>query len=332
MHRGLIDLLVCPACHGELHWQIDREADGRVEEAEISCDACKSAYFVRQGIGMFLTPDLPRRDLWDEVESALLAHIKKDPVLQKHLMDSPIADLGPADLFFRAMVLEELGQYDEAKRLEKNANQGIYTPAYMACWEKQVEHVLARIPSSKDLIFDLASGRCYLVEEMARRLDRRIVATDFSPRVLRQDRARLEARGLYRNVSLLAFDARRTPLRSGAVQLLTSNLGLPNIEQPGDLLAELRRVVGGEFLAISLFYPADDEPNALALRQAKMETLLFRQSAVDAFRSAGWKVAMENRCWSKALPSPTSKLLDGAGIDAFPVAETTLEWCVLAAT
>jgi hypothetical protein len=35
---------------------------------------------------------------------------------------------------------------------------------------------------------------------------------------------------------------------------------------------------------------------------------------------------------ARALPTPTSALLDGAGIDAFPVAETVVEWCVVQAT
>jgi len=66
------------------------------------------------------------------------------------------------------------------------------------------------------------------------------VATDYSPHVLRQDRRRLVSFGLYDKISLLAFDARRTPFKNGAVETLTTNVGLSNVENPRNLLKELR--------------------------------------------------------------------------------------------
>lgn len=77
------------------------------------------------------------------------------------------------------------------------------------------------------------------------------------------------------------------------------------------------------------FYPKDDEANATAIRQAGLSTLLFRRSTLEQLDAAGWHVEVANVCRAKAHPTPRSKLLDGAGIDAFPVAETVLEWCVL---
>jgi ubiquinone/menaquinone biosynthesis C-methylase UbiE len=59
---------------------------------------------------------------------------------------------------------------------------------------------------------------------------------------------------LYSQLSLLALDARRMPFQEGSVEMLTTNLGLQNIEEPDSLMRELRRVVGGRFLSISHFY------------------------------------------------------------------------------
>ena len=157
------------------------------------------------------------------------------------------------------------------------------------------------------------------------------MATDYSPRVLRQDRRRLESFGLYDGISLLAFDARRTPFKDGVVGTLTTNVGLPNVEAPGNLLQELRRAVGGEFLAISHFYPPEDEVNAAALREAGLSLLIFRDEAVESFSAAGWEVEVANECRGKAEPTPRNEVLGGAQIDAFPVRETALEWCVLVA-
>jgi hypothetical protein len=178
---------------------------------------------------------------------------------------------------------------------------------------------------------DLASGRGVLVERLARELQRPIVATDFSPRVLRRDRRWLEFRGLGDWVSLLTCDARRTPFQSGAIETLTTNLGLPNVREPGDVLRELRRITAGTFLAVSHFYPADDQANAAAIRQAGLAAFLFRDAALAQFAAAGWPVEMVNQYVGPACPTPTGVVLEGAGIDSLPVAATELEWCVLVA-
>jgi uncharacterized protein YbaR (Trm112 family) len=331
MHTYLIDILECPVCRGELAWTVTEHRGNRIEMAEARCMACAATYPVREGIGLFLTPELPRNDLWEQVEGQLTQHLREHPKVERLLMDVPLDILAPADQFFRALVLEERGKYAEAKAAHDLANVGLYTPEYLACYNRQFSYVLERLSASDGPIVDLASGRCYLVEELARRLGRPIVATDFSPRVLRRDRRWLESLGLYDRVSLLAFDARRTPFKDGAVKTLTTNLGLPNIKEPGNLLQELRRIVAGTFLAISAFYPEDDEANTAVIRKAGLSTLLFRRSALEHFAAAGWQVEVANVCAGKARPTPIGVVLEGAGIDAFPVAETVLEWCVLVA-
>jgi hypothetical protein len=45
----------------------------------------------------------------------------------------------------------------------------------------------------------------------------------------------------------------------------------------------------------------------------------------------GFDAKLKNVQKSRALPTPTSDLLEGAGIDALPVAETELTWCTLVA-
>jgi uncharacterized protein YbaR (Trm112 family) len=328
VHTYLIEMLECPVCHGMLKWDVIEEREGRLEAGTANCQECSAAYPVREGIGIFLTPDLPRKDLWEQVDSQLMLHLRERPDLERKLMDVSINTLGPADLFYRALVLDERGKYEKARELEELSEEGIYTEEYRACWQSQIEYVIEEVAGLEGPIIDLASGRGYLVDKMAQRLDRLIVATDFSPRVLRRDRMWLEAMGLYDKVSLLAFDARRTPFREKAIGVLTTNLGLPNIEEPGKLLRELRRVVGGRFLAITHFYPEEDEINVSALRENGLITL-FRAEAVESFSSAGWDIEVANVCRGQARPTPTSEVLEGAGIDGFPLAETMLEWCVI---
>ncbi len=331
MHDYIIEMLECPACHGELVWTIGERRGNRIETAEAHCPACAAAYPVREGIGLFLTPDLPRDDLWEQMDSRLTQYLGEHPEIKVQLMDAPLETLAPADQFFRAMVLDERGDYAQSKAASDVATPGLYTQEYISYSDDQVNFVIERLAASDGPVIDLASGRGHLVEEMARRLSRPIVATDFSPNVLRRNRRYLEFFGLYEHVSLLAFDARRTPFKDGAVETLTTYQGLANIREPGDLLRELRRVVSGTFLAVSHFYPGDDEINAEVIREAQLETLLFRPTALECFATAGWQVKVANAGLAKASPTPASILLEGAGIDGLPVTDTTLEFCVLLA-
>ncbi len=331
MHDFLIEMLVCPACHGPLTWAVSVQRGERVEEAEACCRACQATYPVREGIGLFLTPDLPRHDLWAQMDSRLAQYLRQHPEIERRLMAGPVETLAPADQFFRALILEERGEYGQARAIMDPVWPRLYTPEYRACCESQINHVVEHLAGAEGPVVDLASGRGQLVEALARRLARPVVATDFSPRVLRRDRRWLAFLGLDDQVSLLAFDARRTPFRDGAVETLTTLLGLPNVEQPGDLLTELRRIVSGTFLAISHFYPEEDTTNAEVINQAGLSTMLFRRSALEHLIAAGWEVTVANVCTGLARPTPTGVLLAEASIDSLPVAETTLEWCVLVA-
>ena len=329
MLKHLSKLLVCPICHSPLDWKIREQTEKRIMEGEAICSSCGASYPIRDGIGIFLTPDLPRNDLWENVDSALATHLRQHPGLEKQLMDTPLKTLSPTDQQFRALVLEERGSYAEAREVEEIAKKNLYTPEYIRCWDSQMEYTAKEGAYIEGPIVDLASGRCYLVEKLAGKLKRPIVASDFSPRVLRSSKKVLEFQGLYDQVSLLAFDARRTPFRDKAINLLTTNLGLPNIENPGDLVQELRRIVRGTFLAIAHFFPEDDQENRKAITEFGLDALLFEKPALERFSDAGWKVTIENSCSSTAKPTSPSALFEGARADGLPIADTTLDWGTL---
>lgn len=330
MYDFLIDMLECPVCHGHLEWVITVSRSDRLEEAEARCAACGTTYPVRQGIGLFLTPDYPRDDLWEQVGSGLENHLSQHPDIERLLLDTPLESLAPADQLFRSMVLEARGQYVEAQQAADLAWPGIYTPEYREGWQRQMEYVLERLSAFDGPVIDLASGRGYLVEQMLRRLALPVVVTDFSPRILRRNRQRLEQLGLYDRVSLLAFDARCTPFKDGAVQMLTSNLGMANIRDAAGAWRELRRIVGGTFLSISHFFPEDDPANGSTIRQHGLETTLFERLTLETAARVGWQVEIANVVEGQAQPTPVSSILD-MGIDGLPVTETCLKWCTLVA-
>lgn len=331
MHDYLLERLECPACHGELDWAILERDARRILTAGARCRACRATYSVREGIGLFLAPEVWREDAWQQAESGLTQFLRENPEVERRLMQVPLDTLNPADQFMRALVEEARGDTAQAEAAANKAWAGLYTPEYLACWDSQCDYLTGQLAASHGPILDLASGRCHLVKHLARTFQRPIVASDISPRGLRKSRDRLKFHGLYDSVSLLAFDARQTPFKTGAIETLTTNLGLPNIQDPRNLLSELRRVVSGVFLAISHFYPESDEANAQAIREAKLEALLYRDRALASFAEAGWQAEVANVCWGKARPTLAGVVIDGARIDSLPIADTTLEWCVLAA-
>ena len=331
MQDFLIEMLECPACHGELIWKISNRTENRIEEAEAVCKNCKAVYPVQKGIGIFLTPDLPRNDFWEEVGSQLAQFLQKNPLIEKKLMGVPLNDLNPADQNFRASILEERGKYFLAKATIDVALSKTYTPEYLKCFNSQIDYLIVQLSSFDCPIVDLASGRVEFAEIMLRKLKQAIIITDFSPRILYRNRKWLEFFDLYDKVSLLAFDARRTPFKDGAVEVMTTNLGLANIENPGNITLELRRIISGKFFAISFFFQEDDEENAKIIKKFGMDKFLFKHSALKAFRSAGWKVKVENMMIGKASPTPKGKVIEEGVLDALPVSDTRLEWGVLTA-
>lgn len=325
MQKYIVDWLVCPACHGDLSWSIDHATPERIVEATAHCSTCDAAYNVRDEIGIFLTPDLPRNDLWEQAESGLTRYLREHPDLEQRLMHAPLDTLNPADQFFRMMLLEERGDYAAAWAIKEHALPRLYTEAYITGWQRQIAYVVERVTANPGPVVDLACGRGYLVEKLIAHGQNPIIATDFSPVVLRRNRAAWQSLGLYDRISLLAFDARRTPFKTDSVATITTNLGLPNIEQPGALLDELHRVVSGEFLVISHFFPPEDSANAAVIREQGLETFLYENKTRAQFRATGWTVELVNGFSGPAKPTPEGEIIP-ARIDGLPTADTTLQW------
>jgi uncharacterized protein YbaR (Trm112 family) len=328
----ITEMLLCPVCHGSLTWDIFERRGDRIEAGEARCSQCGASYPVKDGIGMFLPPGQQGQDLWETSASELGAFLQANPEIERLLLETPLAQLAPADQFYRGMLLEERGEFDQARAVFELASTGLYTPETLICQESQIHYLSDHLTGESSPVVDLASGRGELVQVILRSTLRPVIVTDISPRVLYRNQRWLEHFGLYERASLLACDARQTPFKSGSIRTLTTNLGLANLRVPGQVLAELRRVVAGTFLAICAFYPPEDEANGLQIRRLKLEEMLYRPALLRGFTAAGWRVRVENACSGLAAPTPPGRLLAGAEIDSLPVTATTLEWATLAAS
>ena len=332
MHRYLLEMLECPNCHGSLDWDISEQSRDRIEVAEAYCQDCSSTYPVRDGIGVFLTTDLKRNDLWEQVDNGLEQYLKQNPVLEQMLMDVPLETLSPVDQHYRGVILEDRGDTEAAQVAFDIAKKGLYSEDTIRCMRSQLDYLIDILSNTDEPIIDIASGKCALVKKILTELRNSVVVTDFSPSVLLKDRTWFKQNGLYDRVSLIAFDVRRTPFKTDSVTTMTTLLGLANIQDPSNLLEELRRIVSDRFMAISTFYPEDDEGNGKVIHEAGLAQMSYRRTALEEFAKAGWIVQIENMCVGKDHPEPPGVVLEGARVDGLPVQSTYLEWCVLLGT
>ena len=332
MQKYLVEILECPKCHGKLDWNITEQSLERIEVAEAYCQDCSSAYPVRDGIGVFLTTDLKRNDLWEQSDNGLEQFLKQYPELEERLMDVPLETLSPVDQHYRGVILNDRGDTEAARIAFGISNKGLYSEDTIQCIDSQMNYLINEVSQSDSPIVDLASGVCGLVSKMLKDLPNLIVVTDFSPSVLVKNRKRLMEQGLYDRVSLLAFDARQTPFATDSISLLTTHAGLNNIQNPGNLLEELYRIVNGKLLAISSFYPEDDKKNGKVIEAGGLAEMSYRDKLLQNCHNAGWVVEVRNACSIKTIPAPPGVVLEGARVDGLPVQSTDLEWCVLSAT
>lgn len=89
------------------------------------------------------------------------------------------------------------------------------------------------------------------------------------------------------------------------------------------------RIVSGSFLAIKFFFQEEHDENKYVIEVLGLSNLIFRQFAFESLPRAGLEVKTIGKCFGKALPTPAGQVIEGAGIDAVPVTEITLEWNLL---
>lgn len=325
MFKHLKDNFQCPSCHGELDWNIKDETDMRIVNADIHCKSCQAKYEVKDEIGMFLTPDLQRNDLW--AGAASIAEQLRDsaPDILTKLMNTPEEEMSYGDLHYKAGVYEGFYDFKNFDRISSVSFPNIYTKEYMHAWESQYKYISEKIMSEhKDdkTIVDIACGRCYLVKHLLENTDKEILATDFSPTILVRDKQYFTYLGLYHRMSLVAFDGRRTPLKDNSISLMTSNVGIQNMENCSEVFTEMNRVLSGTFYSLMNFLPEDDEINVSTGKSFGAHNLT-KSEMLESLSKTPLSYSFNNSIDAYSEPTPKAVILEGAGIDGLPVKNTT---------
>lgn len=330
MHKIYIDMLICPLCHSQLNWHINDEDSDRIINGNATCSSCQSVYEIRDEIAVFLNNDLSRNDLWEQSESELEKYLNKNSEICDKLMNTPEDKMNGADYWYKATYFELKNDFETSSRMFKNAFKKIYTQDYIDGCESQIDFILNNIESNKPII-DIASGKGYLVEKLLKETKNYVVATDFSPTILSRNKEYYKNKGLYNRLSLIAFDARKTPFKDNSIETLTSNFGLQNIEQSGEVIKEMKRITKGIFMPIMFFIDKKDNIHIDLFNKYGNAAFVTKENAVETFKRAGWNVDIANSFLANIKPTPEGEILKGARIDGFPIVGTKIEFCVIKA-
>jgi uncharacterized protein YbaR (Trm112 family) len=322
MDSLVVDLLACPECLQSLDPLPGGSSSG------VCCRGWGALFPEKDGVVLLLPRDSRSEDLWQETATQLAAYLESHPDVARRLLTLPPDELSPADRYYRGLILEERGQVVEGRGLQEQAMTECYTDEWQEGTRRQREWTVAQLRQEPEPVVDMACGTGTLVEDMLAETQAQVVGTDISPRVLRRLRRRCAPDHASR-LTLLAMDARRTAFRDDSLYQLTTFEGLLNIRQPAETLAEVRRLLRGDFWALMSFYPPGDRLNGDRLREMGLEAMGFRSSALAAFAAARLEADVEFETQARVRPTPVATLLEGATLDALPVADTELQLCVV---
>jgi SAM-dependent methyltransferase/uncharacterized protein YbaR (Trm112 family) len=314
--------LACPECRAPL-----KPASGD-PDGSLYCRACGIPYAAKDGIVLLLPTRQHSADPWQETASGLAMHLARHPDLAKCLLGDPPDHLAPMDRYFRGLLVEESGRIAEGRDIQDQALCECYTEDWREAARRARARTAAAVAGQSGAVVDLVCGMGTLLDDLLALSHACLVATDVSPRVLRRVHRRLDA-GQAARVAFLAMDAHQLAFRDESFDTLTTLEGLLNIPLPPAVLAEVRRVLRGDFWAIMSFYPIEDHGNREQLRSLGLEVIGLRSNALEAFRAAELQAQAEFEAHARACPAPPGRLLKGARIHALPAVETELSLCVV---
>jgi ubiquinone/menaquinone biosynthesis C-methylase UbiE len=141
---------------------------------------------------------------------------------------------------------QEAQDYDA---MDHRAVNRVFVEDFLANWE------------GSGPILDVGTGTAQIPIELASRAPTaRVVAIDLAEHMLAVGRENVRRAGLDDRIRLEHCDAKHTPFSAGSFAVVISNSIVHHIPEPGDVLAEMVRVVraGGLLFVRDLLRPADE--------------------------------------------------------------------------
>lgn len=307
----LLQALICPICHEPLE----------PGEAGFHCAGCQESFPTVEGVPALFSG--AGQDIWKENKNGLALYLEAHPEARAALENTPETTLNGADLSAKASLLRHSGKEEEAVRIWELAILRSYPQAYLQTFSQQMDFICNRLSDVTEPVVDFASGRGMLLSRLLRQCKAPLLASDLSPTVLGSLLRRFPAETAAGRLFTLAFDAKAIPFSDGSLPYLTTCLGLQNIPQPEEALRELRRACGGTLFALCMFFPEEDRENQETARQHGLGGAFSQNQLTSLLEKTGWQVTPHNSAKFILPPTPKGKIIEGMGMDALPVQETT---------
>src|SRR4030095_9242539 len=129
------------------------------------------------------------------------------------------------------------------------------------------------------ICLDLCSGTGDLAIELHRRLKVSVIAADFCHPMLVRALAKTREHRLNSSITTIESDSLAIPFRTGVFNAVTIAFGLRNLEDPNRGLAEMRRVLQPEGVAVILEFSQPVMPVVRSLYQFYFHRILPRIGA-----------------------------------------------------
>lgn len=271
MRKDLMNIIVCPACKAELNWSVSLESNDTIIQAQANCTQCRRTYPVENEIADFLVGGPDDIDPWQKDES-ILSGIKDE--IKEALLSANLNKLNSVDLYYLGELYREAGKYKIADKLKKLENSKKYPPAYINAMQLQF-NAIKPDREYNGFLLDIATGRGTLYKLLRKYYPNHIICSDVSKRILTELKTNLSELGLCDNVSFVAMNAERMPLRNNSIALITSYLGIGHIRNSHAFACEISRIMQGEFRSIEILYPEKKGVNGDYIKKHRMECNLY---------------------------------------------------------
>lgn len=258
MRREILELVVCPACKGELEQKHPTwTSKDRFSFGLLVCSECEIKYAVVDDIAILREPGWIS---WEEYVEGLRQQTDEWQ--------------------------QWFWQYDEEIR-------NSYKPQEREANKHMIAGIIAKSGVAEaHTVLDIATGRGSLLREIcsAAHEDALIVATDIGYYWSGGLKWHYQREGTYDRISFVLCDAKKLPFRDDTFGSVVSLGALTNIPEPELAVKEAHRVVRpGRNIATSQFLAAEGSRTWKRAMELGCEGLLVEGKAEECFREMGFK-------------------------------------------
>ena len=329
MFSFIKEMLICPACHGELIWEIINENKTHIIEAEIKCQKCNNEYVVKNGVGCFVKYEKSFDDGWQNAENWLTNLLAENPDIMEKLMVADIEEMNAADIMVRGIICRKEGNVAEATKLSEISIKKRYKEEQTKALFGQLDYVVNSLKDEKNIILDVASGLGDLVQKLLENTDVCIISSDISFHVMEKAKKSTEEKGYGDRVSYIAFDLNKSPFRNKSIKIITTFFGLQNIVSPVRIFNEIRRICDGKLYSICNFCCDENSKNIKVLEEDGSAEMWLKNKYINEFDKVGFTSVVENSIITFNELTLVGKIAKGVTIDNFPVEPGDFEYAVV---